>query len=274
MSYLLVIKPKNTFNLLADLREIWQFRELLYFLTWRDLKVRYKQTVVGVAWVLFQPFVSMVVFTVFFGTFANMPTDGAPYPIFVFLGLIFWQFFSTAVSDISGCLISNQGIVSKVYFPRMILPLSMIFTRFIDFLVATSILIFLMFYYHFVPNLSGFLVFPVLCLVTALAALGLGLWFASLNVKYRDVRYVIPFFIQMLMFVTPVVYSSSILGKYGWFLALNPLAGVIKTARSEFLHSFPTNWTQFSFSVTACLVVLVVGWLYFRTVEKNSVDTI
>lgn len=273
MASIIVIKPKNRFNI-KDLAEIWQYRELLYFLTWRDLKVRYKQTVIGVSWVLFQPFISMVVFSVFFGNFAKMPTDGAPYPIFVFIGLIFWQFFSASLGDISTCLIGNQHIITKVYFPRLLLPLSSIFTRFIDFLVALAILIGLMVYYGFLPDLSGILIFPVLCVVAAMAALGLGLFFASLNIKYRDVRIILPFFIQMLMFVTPVVYSSSILGKYSWILAVNPLAGVIKTARSEFLHSYVTNWLQFGLSAVACVSVLIVGWLYFRKAERYSVDTI
>lgn len=269
----IIIKPKNRFTL-ADLAEIWQYRELLYFLTWRDLKVRYKQTAIGVSWVLFQPFISMVVFSVFFGNLAKMPTDGAPYPIFVFFGLLFWQFFSTALGDISNCLIANQNIISKVYFPRILLPISLILTRFVDFLVSLLILIGLMFYYGFAPYLSGWLIFPVLCLVSAMAALGLGLFFASLNIKYRDVRIVLPFFIQMLMFVTPVVYSSSILGKYSWLLAINPLAGVIKTARSEFLHSYATNWLQFGISALACVLMLIIGWLYFRKTERYSVDTI
>lgn len=269
----IIIKPKNRFTL-ADLAEIWQYRELLYFLTWRDLKVRYKQTIIGVSWVLFQPFISMVVFSVFFGNFAKMPTDGAPYPIFVFFGLIFWQFFSASVTDISNCLISNQHIITKVYFPRILLPLSLILTRLVDFLVSLLILVALMFYYGFTPYLSGWLIFPVLCLIAAMAALGLGLFFASLNIKYRDIRIVLPFFIQMLMFVTPVVYSSSILGKYSWLLAINPLAGVIKTARSEFLHSYTTNWLQFGISAAACVLLLLVGWLYFRQAERYAVDTL
>lgn len=273
MAQTIVIKPKNRFSL-ADLADIWKYRELLYYLAWRDLKVRYKQTVIGVSWVLFQPFISMVVFSVFFGNLAKMPTDGAPYPIFVFFGLLFWQFFSTSVSDISGCLITNQHIITKVYFPRILLPLSLIATRFVDFLVALVILIGLMIYYGFAPDLSGLLIFPVLCLVSAMAALGLGLFFASLNVKYRDVRIILPFFIQMLMFVTPVVYSSSILGKYSWILAVNPLAGVIKTARSEFLHSYATNWLQFGLSTIACLILFIIGWLYFTKAERYSVDTI
>lgn len=268
-----IIQAKDKFSW-RDLTELWDYRELIYFMAWRDLKVRYKQTVIGVAWVVFQPFISMVVFTIFFGNFAKMPTDGAPYPIFVFIGLLFWQFFSTALSDISNCLVANQNIISKVYFPRIILPLSMILTRLVDLLVASGMLIILMFYYRFVPSWTGVLVFPILIVVSAMAALGLGLFFASLNVKYRDVRYVLPFFIQLMMFVTPVVYSSSILGSYGWILAFNPMAGVIKTARSEFLQSYATNWTQFGFSILACIAVFVIGWLYFRAVERYSVDTI
>lgn len=273
MEKVTIIKPRISFHW-SDLLEIWQYRELLYFLTWRDLKVRYKQTVVGVGWVLFQPFISMVVFTIFFGNFAKMPTDGAPYPIFVFVGLIFWQFFSTSVSDISNCLLANQHIITKVYFPRILLPISLILTRFVDFLVASFILIGLMIYYGFWPSLIGLLIFPILCLVSAMAALGLGLIFASLNIKYRDVRHVLPFFIQMLMFVTPVVYSTSILGKYGWILAFNPIGGVIKTARSEFLHSYATNWLQFGLSAVACVILFIIGWLYFRKAERYSVDTI
>jgi lipopolysaccharide transport system permease protein len=267
-----VIQPNIKFHW-SDFRELLAYRELLYFLTWRDLKVRYKQTIIGVAWVIFQPFITMVVFTIFFGNFAKMPTDGAPYPIFVFIGLLFWQFFSSALSDISNCLVANQGIISKVYFPRIILPLSMILTRLIDFLVASAMLIVLMIYYSFMPSLIGLLVFPILILVSAIAALGLGLFFASLNVKYRDVRYVLPFFIQLMMFVTPVVYSSSILGSYGWILALNPMAGVIKTARSELLQSYATNWLQFTLSMCVCALVLIIGWLYFRHEERASVDT-
>jgi lipopolysaccharide transport system permease protein len=267
-----VIQPKIKFHW-NDFTELWNYRELLYFLTWRDLKVRYKQTIVGIAWVIFQPFITMVIFTIFFGHFANMPTDGAPYPIFVFIGLLFWQFFSSALSDIANCLVANQGIISKVYFPRIILPLSMILTRLIDFLVASVMLMVLMVYYNFMPNLLGLLMFPVLILVSAIAALGLGLFFASLNVKYRDVRYVLPFFIQLMMFVTPVVYSSSILGAYGWILALNPMAGVIKTARSELLQSYATNWLQFILSIGVCLLVLVIGWWYFRYEERQSVDS-
>lgn len=273
MEKITIIKPRQAFSW-HDIVELWEYRELLYALALRDIKVRYKQTIVGVAWVLFQPVVSMVIFTVFFGNFAKMPTDGAPYPIFVLIGLIFWQFFSSAVADISNCLVNNNSIISKVYFPRVLFPLATLLARFVDFLVACLILVGMMIYYQFMPGLAGILIFPLLIVVTAIAALGLGLFFASLNVKYRDVKFVLPYFIQMLMFVTPVVYSTSILGKYGWIMAINPLAGVIKTARSEFLHSYATNWTQLGISAAACVLMLSVGWLYFRAVERYSVDTI
>jgi lipopolysaccharide transport system permease protein len=210
----------------------------------------------------------------FFGNFAKLPTDGAPYPIFVFIGLLFWQFFSSSLADISNCLINNQHIITKVYFPRIILPLSLILTRFVDFLVALVILVALMIYYGIVPSLTGVLVFPFLCFVSALASLGLGLFFASLNVRYRDVRFILPFFIQMLMFVTPVVYSSSIIGRHSWLLAINPLAGVIKTARSEFLHSYSTNWLQFGLSALACVLICLIGWWQFRRAERYCVDNL
>lgn len=270
---LIVIKAQDKFHW-HDLLDLLKYRELLYFLTWRDLKVRYKQTIVGVAWVLFQPLISMVIFTIFFGNFAKLPTDGAPYPIFVFIGLLFWQFFSSSLADISNCLINNQHIITKVYFPRIILPLSLILTRFVDFLVALVILVALMIYYGIVPSLTGVLIFPFLCFVSALASLGLGLFFASLNVRYRDVRFILPFFIQMLMFVTPVVYSSSIIGRHSWLLAINPLAGVIKTARSEFLHSYSTNWLQFGLSALACVLICLIGWWQFRRAERYCVDNL
>jgi lipopolysaccharide transport system permease protein len=270
-----IIQPKDKFNW-NDFKELWNYRELLYFLTWRDLKVRYKQTIVGVAWVIFQPFMSMIVFTLIFGKLANIPSDGVPYPIFVFIGLLFWQFFSSALGDISNCLVNNQGIISKVYFPRVLLPLSMILTRLVDFVVASVILVALMIYYRFMPNmLIGIAIFPLLMLMTFLACLGLGLFFASLNVKYRDVRYVLPYFIQIMMFLTPVFYSTTIIGhKYSWIFALNPMSSVIKNARSAFLGVWQINWLELVLSLSVCVVTLVIGWLYFRKMERDSVDLI
>ncbi|MEA3398423.1 MAG: ABC transporter permease, partial [Patescibacteria group bacterium] len=221
-----IIKPRKTFSF-DDFKEIWKYRELLYFFTWRDLKVRYKQTAIGVAWAVFQPFMAMVVFSVFFGKLAGMPSDDIPYPIFVFVGLLLWQFFSGSLTQISQCFVGHKAIITKVYFPRIILPISAIFTKFIDFAIASIILVGLMFYYGYAPHLSGLFILPLLLIITFTAALGLGLFLASLNVKYRDVGYILPFFIQLGLFVTPVIYPSSITGIYSWFLAMNPMAGVI-----------------------------------------------
>ena len=223
-----VIKPRKTFSL-KDVRELWQYKELLYFFSWRDLKVRYKQTSIGIAWAIFQPFITMVIFSIFFGSLAKVPSDGVPYPIFVYVGLLFWQFFSTALSDTSNTLISNQSIITKVYFPRLILPISSVMTKFVDFLIATLILIGLMFYYGYMPHLSGLLILPLLLIITFMASTGLGLFLASINVKYRDVRYALPFFVQIMLFLTPVIYPASIAGKYSYLLALNPMTGVIQT---------------------------------------------
>ena len=241
MSSVTIIRPKKVLSL-EDFKEIWRYRELMYFFVWRDLKVRYKQTAVGVGWAIFQPFMAMVVFSVFFGGLAHMPSDGVPYPIFVYTGLLFWQFFSASLGGVSSSIISNQSIVTKVYFPRLILPLAVIATNLVDFAVASVVLVGLMFYYGFLPHLSGLLIIPLLLLITFLAALGGGLFLASINVKYRDVRYILPYFLQMLLFVTPVIYPSSIAGKYAWILAINPMTGVIKAARAAVLGTEPVNW--------------------------------
>ncbi len=268
-----IIRPKKTFSL-ADFKEIWRYRELLYFFVWRDLKVRYKQTAVGVAWAIFQPFMAMVVFSIFFGKLAHMPSDGVPYPIFVYTGLLFWQFFSSSLGDVSGSLIANQAIVTKVYFPRLILPLAVIGTNLIDFGVASIVLIGLMFYYGFIPHLFGLLIIPLLLVITYLAALGGGLFLASINVKYRDVRYILPYFLQMLLFVTPVIYPSSIAGKYAWILAINPMTGVIKAARAAVLGTEPVNWLLLSLSLAAVLIVFIIGVVMFKKMERYFADII
>ena len=235
-----IIRPKKLFSI-RDLGELWNYRELLYFFTWRDLKVRYKQTTIGILWAILQPLITMIVFSLFFGRLAGIPSDSVPYPIFVYVGLLFWQFFSGALSDTSNVLVANQSIVTKVYFPRLILPLSSVITKFVDFVIASIILLGLMIYYGYIPNLGGFLILPVLLLITFMAAFGAGLWLAAVNVKYRDVRYALPFFIQILLFITPVIYPASIAGKYSWILALNPMTGVIQTARTALLGTTPIN---------------------------------
>jgi lipopolysaccharide transport system permease protein len=259
---------------LDSLKEIWKYRELLYFFTWRDLKVRYKQTVIGVAWAVFQPLITMVVFSIFFGKLANMPSDGIPYPIFVYVGLLLWQFFSGSLTSISQCFVGHRAIITKVYFPRIILPISATMTKFVDFLVASVILIGLMVYYGYTPHLSGLLILPLLVIITFIAALGLGLFLASLNVKYRDVGYVLPFFIQIMLFLTPVIYPASIAGIWSWFLAMNPMTGVIKAARAALLGNFPINWELLGISSLACLFLLFWGFYYFNKTEKEFADIV
>jgi len=268
-----VIRPRKTFSL-KDIKELWQYRELLYFFVWRDLKVRYKQTLVGIAWAIFQPFITMVVFSIFFGSLAKMPSDGVPYPIFVYVGLLFWQFFSTALSDTSNTLISNQSIITKVYFPRLILPISSVMTKLVDFLIATLILIGLMFYYGYMPNISGLLILPLLLLITFMASVGLGLFLASINVKYRDVRYALPFFIQIMLFLTPVIYPASIAGKYSFLLAINPMTGVIQSARAAILGTAPINWLLVEISLISTLILMILGIYVFKKTERYFADII
>jgi len=266
-----IIRPKKTFSL-DDFREIWQYKELLYFFTWRDFKVRYKQTMIGVLWAIFQPFVTMVVFSVFFGKLAGMPSDGIPYPIFVYSGLLFWQFFSSALSQTSNSLVSNANIITKVYFPRLILPISGVITKFVDFFIASLILVGLMIYYGYTPNMIGILILPLLLLITFMTAVGGGLFLASMNVKYRDVQYVLPFFIQILLFVTPVIYPTSIAGKYSWMLAINPMTGVIKAARAALFGNAPINWKLLGISFIAVSVILTIGIIFFKR-QKGILQT-
>ncbi len=270
----LIIKPRKTFNFKEDLKEIWEYRELLYFLSWRDLKVRYKQTAIGIAWVIFQPIITMIVFNVFFGKLLGIPSDNVPYPIFVYTGLLFWQFFSTSLSEISNSLINNKNIITKVYFPRLIIPISITLTKFVDFFIASIVLAGLMIYYHYTPSLIGILVFPILIIISFLATLGLGFIFSSVNVKYRDVKYILPFFIQILMFVTPVIYPSSVAGHYSKLLAFNPMTGVISTARAALLGTTPVNWLLILTSFIAAFLLFLIGLIYFKKTEKYFADII
>ncbi len=273
MSKITIIRPKKVFSL-EDLREVWRYKELLYFFTWRDFKVRYKQTTIGILWAIFQPFMTMVVFSLFFGALLKVPSDNIPYPIFVYTGLLFWQFFSSALSETSSVLISNQSIITKVYFPRLILPLSSVATKFVDFAIASVILGGMMIYYGITPHITSIIVIPILLAITFMAAVGGGLFLAAVNVKYRDVRFVLPFFIQILLFVTPVIYPASVAGKYSWLLAFNPMMGVIQNARATLLGTAQVNWTLIAISFIATAVLLVVGTIYFKKVERYFADII
>jgi lipopolysaccharide transport system permease protein len=268
-----IIRPKKLFHL-RDLKEIWMYKELLYFFSWRDLKIRYKQTMIGVLWAVIQPFVGMVVFSVFFGSLAKMPSDNVPYPIFVYTGLLFWQLFSDSLGDISNCLIGNQAIITKVYFPRLIIPLASVVTKFVDFSISAVILAGLMVYYHMAPSWESIIVVPILLVITAMCAEGLGLFLAAINVKYRDVRYVLPYFMQMLIFLTPVIYPSSIAGKYSKLLALNPMTGVVNNARAVLLGTAQVNWLLIGISFIGCAVLLFVGTYAFKKVERYFADVV
>lgn len=268
-----IIRPKKELTW-RDITEIWQYRELLYFFTWRDIKVRYKQTIVGIGWAIFQPFMTMVVFSIFFGHFGKIPSDGIPYPIFVYVGLLFWNFFSSSLNGASASLNSNTGIVTKVYFPRLILPISSTITNFVDFILASSILAAIMAYYHFLPNPAGLLILPLLLVITFMIAVGVGMFLASINVKYRDIRYALPYFIQMLLFVTPVIYPPSIAGKYSWILAINPMTGVIKAARAAILGTSPINWLLLGISAIFGVLSLIIGMIFFQKTQRYFADIV
>lgn len=270
----LLIKPKNKWWQI-DFKELWRFRDLFYFLTWRDVKVRYKQTLVGVLWAIFQPFITMVVFTLFFGSFAQMPSDGIPYPIFVYTGLLFWTLFSSGLSSASSVFVANEKIVTKIYFPRIILPVSAIITHVVDFIIASVILMGMMVYYGYAPDVSAIVLVPFLLFMTIVCAIGIGLLFASINVKYRDVRYVLPFFIQILLFVTPVIYPVSIVSdNYRWILGLNPMSAVIDAARAGILGAGQIDFVLSTVSACAMLVYCFVGYFYFKKTERYFADVI
>lgn len=270
----IVIRPKSAWWKF-DWRELWMFRDLFYFFTWRDIKVRYKQTMIGILWAVFQPLITMVIFTIFFGRLAHIPSDGIPYPIFVYVGLLFWTLFSSGLTEVSNAFVANEKIITKVYFPRIVLPVSSLFTSVVDFLIASTILIGMMFWYHYTPVLWGILLIPILVIMTILSALGIGLLFSSLNVKYRDVRFVLPFFIQLLLFLTPVIYPVSIAPvRYQWILGLNPMAGIIDTARGMLLGATSFHPQLLVTSGISMIVYCMIGYIYFKKTERYFADII
>lgn len=267
---LTLIRPRAGWRSL-DLKELWAYRELLWVLTLRDIKVRYKQTVLGVAWAVIQPVVTMVVFSIFFGRLAKLPSDGIPYPIFVYAALLPWTFFANALSNSANSLLGSANLVSKVYFPRLIIPLSSVGAGLIDFAVSAVILLILMLYYGvgWSPNL---LLMPVLAAAVIFAALGVGTLLSALNVAYRDFRYVIPFLIQLWMFATPVVYPASLVpDRWRWLFYLNPMAGLIEGFRSTFLGR-PFDLSALALSFIVAGLFFLGGVLYFKKVERRFAD--
>jgi lipopolysaccharide transport system permease protein len=268
------IQPPRSW-LSLDWKELLDYRELLGVFTWRDIKVRYKQTFLGIAWAVLQPFLVMVVFSVFFGRLIQVPSDGVPYPIFVYCGLLFWNYFSSALTNASNSLTGSAGMIQKVYFPRLILPLSSVITPIIDYGFAFLVFIGLLFYYHFIPTFTGLLLIPLLLLISLVCSLGIGLFFASANVKFRDVRFILPFFIQLLMYVTPVIYPVSIIPeKLRWIIYLNPMSGVITAARNSFLGTAPIDWTSLLISFAISVLFLLFGLWYFKRTERFFADVI
>lgn len=255
--------------------DLWRFRELFYFLAWRDILVRYKQTAIGVAWALLRPFLTMLVFVVVFGRIAKMPSNGIPYPILVFAAMLPWQFFSTALSEASGSLVGNANLISKVYFPRLIIPAGAVITSMVDFLISFVLLIVLMAWYRFLPDWR-ILTLPIFTAIAFLAALGPGLYLTALNVKFRDFRYVIPFIVQFGLFISPVGFSSEVIPKE-WRLvyALNPMVGVIDGFRWAICQGNATlNLPAFALSMTVVAFFLWLGVWHFRRTEKTFADVI
>jgi lipopolysaccharide transport system permease protein len=256
-------------------RDLWRYRELFYFLAWRDILVRYKQTTIGVAWALLRPFLTMIVFTVVFGTLAKLPTQGVPYPILVFAAMLPWQFFANSLSESSNSLISNANLLSKVYFPRLVLPTSAVIVSFIDFMISGIILLGLMAWYHFMPSWR-MITLPFFILVAFGAAMGAGFWLSALNVKYRDFRYVVPFIIQFGLYISPVGFSSSIVPEqWRWLYCLNPMVGVIDGFRWAILGGdTPLYLPGFGLSIVFVSLLLISGVRYFRAYERSFADVI
>ncbi|MGD0877091.1 MAG: ABC transporter permease [Anaerolineales bacterium] len=268
-----VIEPPKGWAPLA-LGELWKFRELLFFLTWRDIKVRYKQTALGAAWAILQPVLTMILFSIVFGGLAKLPSEGIPYPIFTFTALLPWQLFAFALSESSNSLVGSQNLVSKVYFPRLVVPFSSVLAGVIDFAIALVVLIGMMAFYHIRLTLLIFLL-PVFLLLALASALAVGLWLSALNVKYRDIRYVVPFLTQFWMYATPIAYSSSLIPeKWRWLYSLNPMTGVVEGFRLAILGK--SSLDVFSLSVSAAVVVLLLigGLYYFKRMESSFADII
>lgn len=267
-----ITPPKGLVNF--NLPELWRFRDLLYIFIWRDIKVRYKQTVLGIAWAILQPLLTMVVFSLFFGRFMQVPSQGVPYPVFVYAGLLLWNYFFSALTDISDSLVGNENMIKKVYFPRIILPLAKAITPAVDFVFAFIVLIGIMFYYDYTPSLIGIAIIPLTLLLAFCGAFGSGLFLAAANAKYRDVRYILPFFTQLLLFVTPVIYPLEVIPeRFKAIALLNPMAGIITITRSFLLGLPLPDWPNLLLISSVIVIVLLIGGVaYFRKTERFLAD--
>jgi lipopolysaccharide transport system permease protein len=269
----IVIEPSRGWVSLK-LGELWQYRELIYFLIWRDIKVRYKQTLLGAGWAIIQPFFTMVVFSVFFGKLAKMPSDGIPYPIFAYTALVPWAYFAHSLGNSSNSLVGGANLIKKVYFPRLALPLSTALSGIVDFAIAFIVLLGMMLYYDIVPTMNV-LWLPFFLLLALVTALGAGLWLSAMNVQYRDIRYTLPFLTQFWLFSTPVAYPSSLLSEpWRTIYALNPMVGVVEGFRWALLGTNTRPGSMIIVSSLVVLLILVSGLFYFRRMEKNFADVV
>jgi len=267
----LIIEPGKGYR--QYWRDLLTYRELFYFLSWRDILVRYKQTAIGVAWAVLRPLLTMVVFTVIFGMLAHFPSEGVPYPILVYTAMLPWQLFSSSLTETSSSLINNAPMLTKVYFPRVILPIAGILSPLLDFVVSLSLLVIMMIFYGIAPTWN-ILLFPVIILLAIATSLGVGLWFSALNVKYRDFGYTIPFLIQIWLFASPVVYPSTMIPtQYLWLYGLNPMTGVVEGSRWALLGTAPPSLMIFV-SVIVVIAILISGMIYFRKMEQYFADIV
>jgi lipopolysaccharide transport system permease protein len=271
---LVVIKPVKGWVPL-NLRDLWLYRELIYFLTWRDLKVRYKQSVLGVIWAILKPTMTMIIFTIIFGNFAKIPSDGVPYPIFSYSGLLPWEFFAAALTVSARSMLTSGGMVSKIYFPRIIVPLSSVMANLVDLLIAFVILIGMMIFYK-IPLTINVLWLPAFILLAMITAIGVGLWFSALLVMYRDINYLLPFITQLWMFISPVVYSSSMIPeKWRWLYSINPMSGVVEGFRWALLGTQQSiSGGMVAISSAIALFIFISGMFFFRRMERIFADMI
>jgi lipopolysaccharide transport system permease protein len=260
--------------LALDLPELWAYRELLYFFVWRDIKVRYKQTVIGAAWAVLQPLMTMLVFSLFFGRLAKIPSQGLPYPIFYYCALLPWTYFQTATQTATNIVVDQQRVITKIYFPRVVLPISAVLSGLLDFAISFGVFLVMMVYYHMVPT-RAVIWLPAFTLLAILTALGVGLWLSALNALYRDVRYVVPFLVQFWMFASPVVYPSSLVSEnWRWLYGLNPMAGVIEGFRWALTGHGQPPGILLAASSAAVVLLVFSGFVYYHAVEGTMADVV
>jgi lipopolysaccharide transport system permease protein len=278
---ILILRPTHGWAAL-NLRDLWVYRELIYFLTWRDVKVRYKQTALGVTWAIIQPFFTMVVFTIFFGKLAKVPTNGVPPPIFFFTGLLPWGLFTKAITDAGHSLVMNRSMITKVYFPRLAIPIGSVLGGLVDFVIAFGVLVGMILYYNYAPSSTYHVAMtrlvwtlPLFLLLDIITSLGVGLWLSALNVNYRDINYILPFLTQFWLFITPIAYPASLIpANWQLIYSLNPMTGVVEGFRWAFLGAGTPPSPMLAVSATIAILVLISGLFYFRRMEQTFADMV